>query len=201
MDWNITAQNTNASSFPGSFCRFSLFLEVLLPYVPPALRQPLLLFSKFFECMECLKCPKSRFSSIPSPNSNSSADQLSDIFSRVSPFLSEPEREKFSQMQSMMQMMQMYQMMQSMSSMFGQQGSEMQATDTSSDTEAAENTENAENSDHPKNATDPENNNHPENSDSTPVFSGFDPSALLSALSPEQQQMFEMMKGMMNGNN
>ncbi|MBQ9118469.1 MAG: hypothetical protein IJY09_00225 [Lachnospiraceae bacterium] len=188
MDGNKTDKTTPFSS-PGTFCRFSLLFELLLPYVPVPLRQPLLLFSKLFECMKCMSCPQNHFSHIPYQPSTSPAEQLSDVLLRLSPFLSEAERQNISQMQNMMQMMSMYQTLQSMSGFFEQNSASETATGQSSTHEsqdtASSDTSTAFSNDQPT---------------SENASSGFDPAALLSALSPEQQQMFEMMQTMMNTN-
>ncbi len=161
---------------------FSLFLEILMPYVPIPLRQPLLLFSKLSECMECMNPRNSYFSQIPYQNTGSFSEQLPDILARLSPFLSEAERNSISQMQNMMQMLQMYQMMQAMSAM------------SSPDAEA-------DCSDHSNRQTEGSQATTDNSSGDMPDFSSPDPDALLSMLSPEQQQTFEMLKNMMNQNN
>lgn len=102
--------NTTDSIFRQStgFCRLSFFCSVLLPYIPFPMRQPLILFTKFLELRECLSCPKQRFE-FGNKQVTDSSDAISEIFAKLSPFLSEQERSQFSQMQNMMQMLKLYQ--------------------------------------------------------------------------------------------
>lgn len=107
---DLSQGNTTDSIFRQStgFCRLSFFCSILLPYIPFPMRQPLILFTKFLELMECINCPRNRFN-FGHAQTMDSADAISDIFAKLSPFLSEQERSQFSQMQNMMQMLKLYQ--------------------------------------------------------------------------------------------
>ncbi|MDE7300321.1 MAG: hypothetical protein K2N94_16100 [Lachnospiraceae bacterium] len=108
------------SGEPFPFCRLSLLLSVMLPYLPPNLRRPLLLFAKLYECMECLNSGRSLDSDYAETAPKSQEEQWSDIFSRLSPLLSEQERSRIEQMQNMLQMMKLYQNLQEMAPFMNQ---------------------------------------------------------------------------------
>ena len=120
---DLSQGNTTDSIFRQStgFCRLSFFCSILLPYIPFPMRQPLLLFTKFMELKECMSCPKKRFDFGQAPSADS-ADAMSEIFAKLSPFLSEQERAQFSQMQNMMQMLKLYQTFQELAPMMNMGG-------------------------------------------------------------------------------
>lgn len=153
-----------------SFCRLSFFCSILLPYIPFSMRQPLLLFTKFLELKECMSCKRQRFD-FGAQEPPGDADALSDIFAKLSPFLSEQERTQFSQMQNMMQMLKLYQTFQELAPFMntgGDAAPDDGASNASPDSEG---------------------------------FSGEKNPAsdmLFSMLTPEQKEMFENLKSVMS---
>lgn len=102
-----TLDNHINNLFP--FCRFSLLVSIISPYLPSNMRQPLFIFAKLYECMECLN-PKNNLEFNSTIGTTKSAEeQWSDIFSKLSPFLSEQERARIEQMQNMVHMLKLYQ--------------------------------------------------------------------------------------------
>lgn len=216
MEQQHNDQSDFFSRQPASFCRLSLFLSVLLPFFPPAMRQPIFRFSKIFECMECLRCPNSVFEDFPDYSQDTGPDSMSTIFSRLSPFLSKEEQARFSQMQNMMQMMKMYQMMQTMAPFMAQES----GTNGTEDNPFSENfnpdysgtedfsTSNSDNRDFVSDSMNGTEafSEHPNMEDSmaepsSKDFSSATPSgsidSLLSMLSPEQQQLYQNLKTVM----
>lgn len=138
MDFSQSDTNDSLLRQSTSFCRLSFFCGILLPYIPFPMRQPLLLFTKFLELRECMSCPRRRFDFGNTQEMNS-ADLISELFTKLSPFLSEQERSMFSQMQNIMQMLKIYQTVQEFAPFMNMEG-------TNSDTEgASENMENSSN--------------------------------------------------------
>lgn len=121
---DLSQGNTTDSMFRQStgFCRLSFFCSVLLPYIPFPMRQPLILFTKFLELKECMSAPKQRFE-FGNTQVTDSSDAVSEIFAKLSPFLSEQERSQFSQMQNMMQMLKLYQTFQELAPFMNMGGS------------------------------------------------------------------------------
>lgn len=115
---NPPGSSPSGEAFP--FCRLSLLLSVMLPYLPPNLRRPLLLFVKLYECMECLNNMRGCGGNYAEATAKSQEEQWSDIFSRLSPLLSEQERSRIEQMQNMLQMMKLYQNLQEMAPLMNQ---------------------------------------------------------------------------------
>ena len=105
------SQNTldNHTNNPFPFCRFSLLISIISPYLPPNLRQPLFIFAKLYECMECMNSKNNLELNSTIGTTKSAEEQWSDIFSRLSPFLSEQERARIDQMQNMIHMLKLYQ--------------------------------------------------------------------------------------------
>ena len=105
------SQNTldNHTNNPFPFCRFSLLISIISPYLPPNLRQPLFIFAKLYECMECMNSKNNLELKSTIGTTKSAEEQRSDIFSRLSPFLSEQERARIDQMQNMIHMLKLYQ--------------------------------------------------------------------------------------------
>ncbi len=104
------SQNTldNHTNNPFPFCRFSLLISIISPYLPPNLRQPLFIFAKLYECMECMNSKNNLELNSTIGTTKSAEEQWSDIFSRLSPFLSEQERARIDQMQNMIHMLKLY---------------------------------------------------------------------------------------------
>ena len=140
MDFSQSDTNDSLLRQSTSFCRLSFFCGILLPYIPFSMRQPLLLFTKFLELRECMSCPKRRFDFGNTQEMNS-ADLISEIFTKLSPFLSEQERSMFSQMQNMMQMLKIYQTVQEFAPLMNMEGMNSDAEGLSSET-AADNSSN-----------------------------------------------------------
>lgn len=223
MESLYNSQSDNFSRQPASFCRLSLLFSILLPYLPPPLRQPLLLFSKIYECLECFRQGSKLFSSCPDYSHASSQEQMSDIISRLSPFLDEQERSRLSQMQNMMQMMSLYQTFQEMapfmqasaqdnsfnpfSAAFGSgQNSSAEpphgAAPADSDTapDSVPDTGSDSGSDFAFGAaSDSFSDGNHENPAGASDFSGTgpNPEMLYSMLSPEQQELFQNLKAVM----
>ena len=99
----------NHTNKPFHFCRFSLLISIISPYLPPNLRQPLFIFAKLYECMECMNSKNNLELNSTIGTTKSAEEQWSDIFSRLSPFLSEQERARIDQMQNMIHMLKLYQ--------------------------------------------------------------------------------------------
>jgi len=132
MDFSQSDINDSLLRQSTSFCRLSFFCGILLPYIPFSMRQPLLLFTKFMELKECINCPKRRFD-FGNAQEISSADLISEIFAKLSPFLSEQERLMFSQMQNIMQMLKVYQTFQEIAPFMNMEGTQSEtATDNNS---------------------------------------------------------------------
>lgn len=161
----------------GNFCRLSLFLEVLLPYIPQPMRKPLLLFTKLNECMQCIQCPARRLSDIPFKDGAFSESTLDDIQNRLSPFFTEKEKQMFGNLSNMLHMFTLYQNLQAMSSLF---------SDTAPDFE--------------KTTKDTSDNPCPDDKyeEKTTANNGINTDLLFQMLSPEQKQMLESLKGIMN---
>lgn len=140
MDFSQSDTNDSLLRQSTSFCRLSFFCGILLPYIPFSMRQPLLLFTKFLELRECMSCPKKRFDFGNTQEMNS-ADLISEIFTKLSPFLSEQERSMLSQMQNMMQMLKIYQTVQEFAPLMNMEGMNSDAEGLSSET-AADNSSN-----------------------------------------------------------
>ncbi len=92
----------------GSHSSLMMF-QALLPYVAPRVRPPLLQLVFMSEInalissyQECLRTCDSRM-----PQKNPS--DMEDMFRELSPFLSQEDKEHFSQMKDMMEMIQMMQ--------------------------------------------------------------------------------------------
>lgn len=183
---DLTQNGTTDSIFRQStgFCRLSFFCSVLLPYIPFSMRQPLILFTKFLELMECMNCPRKRFD-FGHAQTMDSADAISDIFARLSPFLSEQERAQFSQMQNMMQMLKLYQTFQELAPFMnaGGDASPMQDMAQAFAQGAGLNTP------PPGPGTEPEPGNNSQNNMGDMLF---------SMLSPDQKEMFENLKTVMS---
>lgn len=186
MESLYTSQSDNFPRQPMKFCRLSLFFGILLPYLPPPLRQPLLFFTKIYECMECFRQGSNLFL-YPDYSHASGQEQISDIISKLSPFLDEQDRTKLSQMQNMMQMMSLYQTFQEMAPFMSQMGMPDGAGPFSFAGAGAQETVKA--------------NQEPDSAETSSVQSGSqgfpDTQALYSMLSPEQQELFQNLKAVM----
>lgn len=107
---NISQTNTADHSSVGfsHIGRFSLMLSVMLPYLPPNLRQPLFIFSRIYECMQCMKLGKACFAGANCAASDPDT-AMQEMLNRMMPLLDEKERAQLEQMQSMLQMFKLYQ--------------------------------------------------------------------------------------------
>lgn len=174
------------------FCRLSFFCSILLPYIPLSMRQPLLLFTKFLELKECMSCPRKRFD-FGHTQAADSADAISDIFTKLSPFLSEQERAQFSQMQNMMQMLKLYQTFQELAPLMNMGGDGMPSPETLAAAWASMGNGN------PKNDNPQDKNPQDKNPQGQPSFDGSGMTDMLfSMLSPDQKEMFENLKTVMS---
>ena len=175
---DLSQGNTTNSMIrqPTNFCRLSFFCSILLPYIPFPMRQPLLLFAKFMELKECMEYTKWQFDFEESKTADP-ADAISDILTKLSPFLSEAERAQLSQMQNIMQMLKLYQTFQELAPFMNMGGAEQKETDSDS---KAFHTGNGQG-------------DNPDIADQTNTVD-----MLLSMLSPEQKEMFENLKSVMS---
>lgn len=212
---NLSQGNTPDATFrqSTSFCRLSFFCSILLPYIPFSMRQPLLLFTKFLELKECMNCNRQRFD-FGSSEPPDTADVVSDIFAKLSPFLSEQERTQFSQMQNMMQMLKLYQTFQELAPFMNMGGDAAPEPASDAPQEAAEfsgfskeefhssesNNAFKENKIPEENNTSDFGNASDENntSDRNNAADSSMTNMLFSMLSPEQKEMFENLKSVMS---
>lgn len=203
---NLSQGNTPDATFrqSTSFCRLSFFCSILLPYIPFSMRQPLLLFTKFLELKECMNCNRQRFD-FGDHESADTSNALSDIFTKISPFLSEQEREQFSQMQNMMQMLKLYQTFQELAPFMNMVGDTAPEPASDAPQKAAgfskEESHAFEGDNAFKENNIPEENNVSDGGNTSARNNAADSSMtnmLFSMLSPEQKEMFENLKSVMS---